>query len=177
LKLFAPFEAALDRTKRSGRSHIGEERVAFRSRQDHGPDRRRSMQVITQFDAAAESKPLACLCEPSHRYFVTWDTPSTRFRTPRCVLKIAVRLDKSQIECHRPMARCPSRSATRHTADLKPTNYYGFSMRHTTTLRIMTGVCTSKRLYSNVFPSHSRTPPSEPSTPQLNYVSCQRFSE
>jgi hypothetical protein len=74
LKLFAPLEAVLDRTNPVGESHFGEERVARRSRIDHGGGFPTSTQVIRRFDGYENFSASALHREPSHEYFVTQHT-------------------------------------------------------------------------------------------------------
>ena len=72
-ELFAPF-GVIGPYKTDRQSHIGEERVAFRSRTDHGRNHEVSAQVIRSFDHTAESVAPARRCEPYHHVFVTWAT-------------------------------------------------------------------------------------------------------
>jgi len=74
LKLFAPLEAVRDRTNRFGESHFGEERVALRSRIDHGRSPRASTQVIAVIDEHENFSASACRSDPFHGHFVTQHT-------------------------------------------------------------------------------------------------------
>jgi hypothetical protein len=95
-ELFALSEPVWTVQNRSTRSHIGEERVATRSRTDHGAAPLSSLLVIGGFYATAESKRLACLCESYHRHIVTWTTWRLGVLPSQTPLKSALRAKKSQ---------------------------------------------------------------------------------
>jgi hypothetical protein len=61
----------MDRTNTSAQSHIGEERVADRSREDHDGILERSVQVSWEFDAGAETAASAGRGDSNHHHFVT----------------------------------------------------------------------------------------------------------
>ena len=108
----------MDRTNPSAQSHIGEERVAARSREDHDGILSRSVQVNWEFDADAETAASARRRDSNHHHFVTCDTAS-RAQRDGCELENGgatgeVTRQRAQlgISCH-PFAARPARNMIR----------------------------------------------------------------